>query len=85
MTRIPDDETGSGISGLARAYRKAAPYISSVYALIASIALFAWLGWLADHKWPAMQPMYFIIGMFVGLLIGFYNIYKILKNIDSDK
>ena len=81
---MPDENNDSDLSGFARAFRKAAPYVNSVYVMMASIALFAWLGWLADEKW-SMRPMFFIIGLFVGLITGFYNFYKILKNLDSDK
>jgi F0F1-type ATP synthase assembly protein I len=53
-----------------------------VYVLIGSVALFGWLGWLGDQKWDT-TPLLFILGMFGGLASGFYNFYKILKNLEK--
>ena len=64
--------------------RQAAPYINSTYVLIGAIGLFGWLGWLLDKQLDS-QPLFFIIGLFAGLITGFYNFYKVLKNIDTDE
>ena len=43
--------------------------------LAASIGLFLWLGWLADHR-LGTTPLFTIIGAFVGAGGGFYSLYR---------
>ena len=84
MYKDPENRKKSDSGSLSQAFRKAAPYVNSVYVLIGSVALFAWLGWLADQKLNT-APLFFILGLFGGLASGFYNFYKILKNLEKEK
>jgi len=43
--------------------------------LAASIGLFLWLGWLADHR-LGTTPLFTIVGAFVGAGGGFYSLYR---------
>lgn len=43
--------------------------------LAASIGLFLWLGWKADH-WIGTTPLLTILGAFVGAAAGFYSLYR---------
>jgi F0F1-type ATP synthase assembly protein I len=43
--------------------------------LAASIGLFLWLGWVADHR-LGTTPLFTIIGAFVGAGGGFYSLYR---------
>ena len=72
----------SGLSDVTRSMRKAAPYINSTYTLIAALALFGYLGWLLDRE-LVTAPLFFIVGLFLGLTVGFYNFYKLLKKLDE--
>lgn len=83
MPEIPEDPKKTDLSGLAQAFRKAAPYVNSVYVLIGSVGLFGWFGWLGD-QYLDTTPLLFILGLFGGLASGFYNFYKILKNLEED-
>jgi ATP synthase protein I len=84
VTDLPENQKKTDLSGLAQAFRKAAPYVNSTYVLIGSVALFGWLGWLGDQK-LSTTPLLFILGLFGGLASGFYNFYKILKKLENDK
>ena len=84
MSESPENHKKTDISGLAQAFRKAAPYVNSVYVLFGAVALFGWLGWLGDQKLNT-TPLFFILGLFGGLAAGFYNFYKILKNLEKEK
>jgi F0F1-type ATP synthase assembly protein I len=60
------------------------PYISSFYVTAAAVALLGWLGWFVDDKLQT-KPIFFISGLFIGLITGFYNLYKLLMNLEKDK
>jgi F0F1-type ATP synthase assembly protein I len=75
-------KSSDNLGDLVRAYRKAAPYINSTYALIASIAFFGVIGWWFDGKFLT-KPLFFIIGLFTGLFTGFYQFYKLLKKLEE--
>lgn len=79
-----DQKPTSEIGGFANSYRKAMPYINIFYVLAAAMALLGWLGWLADAKFQT-KPVFFLIGLFSGMILGFYNLFKLLKNLEKDK
>ena len=76
------DNRGSQLSNFSIAYRKAMPYINLVYVLLASIIMFGALGWFGD-KYFQTKPFFLIIGLFLGLGIGFYSFFKSLKQIEK--
>ena len=61
----------------AKSFRKAAPYLSSVYTFMASIGIFGYLGYWVDKKFET-KPWLLLVGLFFGLGIGFYQFYKVL-------
>jgi len=69
-------------SNLSNAYRKAVPYLNLVYVLIASIFMIGALGWFLD-KYFQTKPAFTIIGIFAGLVIGFYSFFKSLKQLEE--
>ena len=71
------------LSDLAKAFRKAAPYINSTYVLIAAVALFGLLGYWLD-SYTGTVPLFFIIGLFLGLITGFYNFYKVIQQLNRE-
>ena len=80
---MENDKTTSEISGFSQAYRKAMPYVNGFYVLAAAVALIGWLGWIVDANLNT-KPVFFLIGLFVGMFTGFYNMYKLLKKLDKD-
>ncbi len=63
------------------AFRKAGPYLNIGYTLFGSILFFAYLGYWVD-KWFGKKPLFLIIGLFLGLFGGFYNMIKVLQQLD---
>lgn len=53
--------------------------------MAASIGLFLWVGWKADH-WLGITPLLTIVGAFVGAGAGFYSLYRhlIVESRDGD-
>jgi F0F1-type ATP synthase assembly protein I len=66
-----------GFDDFAKSFRKAAPYLNSVYAFMASIGIFGYMGYWADAKFET-RPLLLLIGLFIGLGIGFYQFYRVL-------
>ena len=56
----------------------AGPAASASYTLTGSILIFSFLGWYFE-KHNQTSPAGLFIGLFSGLLIGFYNLFKIIK------
>ena len=63
-------------------FRKAAPYLNIGYTLIGGILLFGYLGHLVDEKTDE-DPVFLLLGLFLGLGLGFYNMYKVIKNMEQ--
>jgi F0F1-type ATP synthase assembly protein I len=73
-----------GRSDAAGALRKAAPYINASYILISAILLFGIIGWWLDDKW-ATKPLFLIIGLFLGLGVGFYSMIRTIQKLDREQ
>ena len=65
------DEDGSELSAQARAERAAAPYISAVWRVVGGVLVGGGAGWFIDGKLH-ISPWGLIIGLFVGMGVGFY-------------
>lgn len=63
------------------AFHKAAPFLNIIYVLFGAVALFAWLGNQADKTWDK-SPLFIIIGVFLGLILGFYNMIKVVQQME---
>ncbi len=76
----PDDEKRGGreegLSDLADAYRKAAPYMGASTQLIVSLGLFTAAGWWADKKLEHSTPWLLLVGAGVGMTVGFVSFFK---------
>ena len=59
------------------------PYINSFYVLAAAVAFMGWIGWLVDAHFDT-KPLFFLAGLFLGMIAGFYNLFKLLKKIEKD-
>jgi F0F1-type ATP synthase assembly protein I len=66
-----------GFDDFSKSFRKAIPYLNSIYTFMASIALFGFLGYWADKKFTS-KPWLLIFGLLMGLGFGFYQFYKVL-------
>ena len=52
-----------------------APAAAASYGLIASILFFTYLGWIIDKNIDS-SPFAILIGMLLGMIIGFYHLIK---------
>lgn len=66
--------------------REKSPYFHAAvdfgYTLLASIAVFGWLGWWLDGKYQT-TPLLLIGGIFLGLAVGFNSLFKRLNLLDK--
>lgn len=72
--RTEDEE--QGLSNLASGYRKAAPYMAASTALVASVGVFAGLGYWLDKKLGHGTPWLLIVGALFGMAGGFIGFFK---------
>jgi F0F1-type ATP synthase assembly protein I len=77
----PDDkdrrgEDEEGLSDLALAYQKAAPYLSASTTLVASVGVFAAVGWWIDGKVGTEKPWFLIGGAVLGMVGGFISFFR---------
>ena len=55
--------------------QQAGPAAAASYGLIASILIFTYLGWIIDKNIDS-SPIAILIGMLLGMTIGFYHLIK---------
>tara|TARA_B100001029_G_scaffold48830_1_gene38912 strand:- start:566 stop:808 length:243 start_codon:yes stop_codon:yes gene_type:complete len=58
-----------------RYVRQSGPAASAAYTLLGSVLLLSLIGYNLD-KYFKSSPVYIIIGLCLGILIGFYELYK---------
>ncbi|MFL2989533.1 MAG: AtpZ/AtpI family protein [Candidatus Neomarinimicrobiota bacterium] len=58
--------------------RKAAPVISAVHALFSYVIILSVLGYFLDNSFSTF-PLLFLIALFMGLIIGFYQLSLLTK------
>jgi ATP synthase protein I len=65
-----------GLSGLADAYRKAAPYMAASTTLIAAMLVFMALGYWLDRKLGHRIPWLLLLGAAIGMTGGFIGFFR---------
>ena len=68
----------AGLSSLASAYQKAAPYLAASTNLAASVGLLTYAGYWADQKLGLGGPWLTLTGAVVGLVGGFVSFFRIV-------
>ena len=58
-----------------RYVRQSGPAASAAYTLLGSVLLLSLIGYNLDKYFKA-SPVYLIIGLCLGIVIGFYELYK---------
>ena len=58
--------------------KQSGPAAAASYGLIASILIFTYFGWVIDRKIDS-SPSAIIIGMLLGMIIGFYHLIKVVN------
>jgi len=69
-------EGQQGLSGLAEAYRKAAPYMAASTSLVSAVAVFTLVGVWVDRKLQTRTPWFTLLGAAVGMLGGFVSFFR---------
>ena len=67
------------IKSLQSSLQQSALAASGSYNLIASILIFTFLGRYIDNK-ISIDPVGIIVGLFTGLIVGFYQLIKITQS-----
>lgn len=70
------DQDRKGLSNLAEAYQKAAPYLGASTTLVASVGVFAGLGWWLDQKLGHRTPWFLLAGALLGMVGGFVSFFR---------
>ncbi len=58
--------------------QQSGPAAAASYGLIASILIFTYLGWIIDKNIDS-SPFAILIGMLLGMIIGFYHLIKTIR------
>ena len=77
-----DKQNPDGANEALGAYRKAAPYISAIYAFFGAVILCGFLGWWLDQKLHS-EPLFILSGLFAGLGAGFYSLIKTAQKLEK--
>jgi F0F1-type ATP synthase assembly protein I len=65
-----------GLSSLASAYQKAAPYMAASTTLVAAVGLFTWAGIWLDRKVGTSGPWFTLLGAALGMTGGFISFFR---------
>jgi len=75
----------SGLTSLADAYRKAAPYTAASTSLVIAVGGCTWLGHLADGWFGLDTPWLTVAGAVLGMVVGFIGFFKQVLGSRKDK
>ncbi|NOG46522.1 MAG: AtpZ/AtpI family protein [Calditrichaeota bacterium] len=65
------------------AYSKAGPYLNITYFFISAMIIFGFVGYKIDQAY-GFNFLFLLIGLFVGLSLGFYKLYIVITHIEKD-
>ena len=80
---MPEDDHDHGqflarsLSYFQENIRRSGPAASAGYALVGAILLFGGIGYAVD-SWLATSPWFLIAGLFLGIVVGFYELAKVV-------
>ena len=66
------------------AFSKAGPYLNIGYFFIGAIALFGYLGYKLDQAYET-NSIFMLVGLFIALGLSFYNMFKVISQIENKK
>jgi len=78
MTKKDDDFIQKTLNEFQRFLRLSGPAASAAYSLLGAIILLSLIGYVVDNHYST-YPIFFISGLLVGLVIGFYELYKFIN------
>jgi len=72
---IKIDSLANSFSYLQKIIKQSGPAMGASYTLIGSILILGALGYFID-KWQDTSPLFLLIGLLLGIIVGFYEIAK---------
>ena len=73
-----DDFIRKALNEFQRILRKSAPAANASYSLIGSLIIFSMGGYFLDNYLSSF-PTFMILGIALGLVVGFYGLYKFIN------
>jgi F0F1-type ATP synthase assembly protein I len=77
---MPESESGlflaRSLRYLQENLRRSGPALTAGYTLIGAILLLGGLGYALDY-WRGTSPWFLLVGLLLGLVVGFYELVKI--------
>jgi len=80
MTR----NSSSSKNNISRVFAKAGPYLNIGYTLLAAVVVLGYIGYRLD-EWLKLKPLFLLTGIFSGLICGFYNMFKVIQDLDRNQ
>ena len=74
---IKINNLANSFSYLQKIIKQSGPAMAASYTLIGSILILGTLGYFID-KWQDTSPIFLLIGLLLGIIVGFYEIAKII-------
>jgi F0F1-type ATP synthase assembly protein I len=74
---IKIDSLANSFSYLQKIIKQSGPAMGASYTLIGSILILGALGYFID-KWQDTSPLFLLIGLILGIIVGFYEIAKVI-------
>jgi F0F1-type ATP synthase assembly protein I len=75
MSEDPSNIFAESFKYMQKIIRQSGPAASASYTLIGAVIILGSLGYFAD-KWFNSEPVLLIIGLFLGIVVGFYELAK---------
>tara|TARA_B110000438_G_scaffold9066_1_gene9079 strand:- start:1168 stop:1410 length:243 start_codon:yes stop_codon:yes gene_type:complete len=75
MIDEPDNYLSQSLKQFQRFVRKSGPSASAAYTLLVAVLFLGGVGFYADHYFNS-SPLFILIGLLIGLIIGFYELAK---------
>ncbi|MBT3478679.1 MAG: AtpZ/AtpI family protein [Candidatus Marinimicrobia bacterium] len=75
MIDDPDNHLGKSLNQFQKFVRQAGPSAAAAYTLMGSILFLGGIGYFIDQYFNS-SPLYLLIGLGFGLVIGFYELAK---------
>ena len=74
---IKIDSLANSFNYLQKIIKQSGPAMGASYTLIGSILILGALGYFID-KWQDTSPLFLLIGLILGIIVGFYEIAKVI-------
>ena len=75
----PRIDFGKSFESFHKIIKQSGPAASASYGLVASILIFTSIGWYVDLN-NNTSPVWVLVGIFLGILIGFYQLIKTMSS-----